>query len=290
MLAAGEAAKDVARTGAEAGAGALGVAGGDGTLAGVAAVALEADLPFVPIPFGTRNHFARDVGFEPDDPIGALAAFAGGEERRVDVGLVGDRVFLNNVSLGVYASLVHDPRHRTKNRLVAFARMVAAVFGRARRPLAVSFEADGRRDRHEALVVVVSNNDYDVGTLADLETRARLDEGLLHAYVVEAAARRTLLALLARAAVGRAKEASGWAAYAAASLSVESARPRIHAAVDGEPVVLPGRLDFAVRPRALRVLVPPTRDGAQSGSEPLLGLGIDPDPPPPHPPKGAATP
>ena len=50
------------------------MAGGDGSLGAVAAVALERDLPFVPVPFGTRNHFARDVGFDGDDPIGALAA------------------------------------------------------------------------------------------------------------------------------------------------------------------------------------------------------------------------
>src|SRR5690348_13950758 len=78
----------------------LGAAGGDGSVAGVAAVAVERDLPFVCVPFGTRNHFARDLGLDPDDPIAALDGFAG-EERRVDVGRVGERRFLNNVSLGL---------------------------------------------------------------------------------------------------------------------------------------------------------------------------------------------
>ena len=55
----------------------LGMAGGDGSLAAVAEVAIERDLPFVCIPFGTRNHFARDIGLDRDDPIGALAAFDG---------------------------------------------------------------------------------------------------------------------------------------------------------------------------------------------------------------------
>ena len=51
------------------------MAGGDGSLAAVAAVAIERDVPFVCIPFGTRNHFARDLGLDRDDPLGALAAF-----------------------------------------------------------------------------------------------------------------------------------------------------------------------------------------------------------------------
>src|SRR5918992_558854 len=69
----------------EADADALGMAGGDGSLGRVAAVAIERDLPFVCIPFGTRNHFARDAGLDRHDPIAALDAFAG-RHRRIDVG------------------------------------------------------------------------------------------------------------------------------------------------------------------------------------------------------------
>ena len=78
---------------------ALGCAGGDGTVAAVAAVAVERDLPFVCVPFGTRNHFARDLGLDRADPIAALDAF-GGTERRIDVGRANGRLFLNNVSIG----------------------------------------------------------------------------------------------------------------------------------------------------------------------------------------------
>src|SRR5690349_5007460 len=85
---------------------AIGMAGGDGSLAPVASVALERGLPFVCIPFGTRNHFARDLGLDRDDPAAALAAFDG-IERRIDVGRANGRVFLNNVSIGAYAVLVH---------------------------------------------------------------------------------------------------------------------------------------------------------------------------------------
>ena len=47
-----------------AGADALGMAGGDGSQAAVAAVAAEHDLPYVCVPAGTRNHFALDLGID----------------------------------------------------------------------------------------------------------------------------------------------------------------------------------------------------------------------------------
>jgi len=266
LLHEGADAAELARAALGRGASALGVAGGDGTLALVAEVAVDEEVPFVAVPFGTRNHFARDAGYDRDDPLAALAAFDGGIERRVDVGVVCGRLFLNNVSLGVYAAFVHDADQRTKNRLLAGLRMIPAVFGRSRRPLDLSFELEGKgeREHHRALVVLVANNDYGFQTLADLEGRECLDEGRLHAYVIEAATRRTLLALLWRVLRGRADRAKGWAEYAAERFRVEFHRPGLQAAIDGEAVVLEPPFEFEVRAGALRLLIPPSsRDGSQ---------------------------
>ena len=100
------------RQAVEGGADALGMAGGDGSLAVVATAALTHGLPFVCIPAGTRNHFALDLGIDRRDVVGALGAFADGVERRIDVGMVNGRLFLNNVSLGVYADAVRHPAYR----------------------------------------------------------------------------------------------------------------------------------------------------------------------------------
>jgi len=106
----------------------LGIAGGDGSLAAVAAAALDTDAGFVCVPFGTRNHFARDVGLDRADPLAALPALVDGVERRIDVGRVGDRLFLNNVSLGIYARLVHRrEHHRRRGEALARLKGLAAV-------------------------------------------------------------------------------------------------------------------------------------------------------------------
>ena len=260
ILARADDAAALAREAAERGAEALGIAGGDGSLAAVAGAALDAGIPFVPVPIGTRNHFARDAGFDIEDPIGAHAAFEG-EERRVDAGVVCERLFLNNVSLGVYAQLVHDPAHQTKSRVVAAARMIPAAIGVSRRPLDLAFDLDGDRAHHRALVLLVGNGGYELSP-GGFGRRERLDEGRLHAYVVEAGGRGTIIGLLWRAVLGRIEQAHNWAEYAAAAFTVESKRPRLHAAIDGEAVELETPLDFEVRPRALRILVPPgSRDG-----------------------------
>jgi diacylglycerol kinase family enzyme len=231
------------------------MAGGDGSLAAVAGVAVEAERPFVCVPFGTRNHFALDLGLDPEDPIGALGAFAG-QERPVDIGRVGERWFLNNVSLGLYASFVHDPAKKTRNRLVALLRMLPAALGRSRKPLDLSLDVDGKGEHHSALVVLVAVNDYTMRSMADPGRRETLDAGELHAYVIEAVSRRALLGLFGRAVAGGLERAEGWTEWVAERFRLEASREHLHAAIDGEPVVLEAPLDFEVRPRALRVLLP----------------------------------
>src|SRR4029077_15240095 len=106
--------EDPAEAARASGAEILGMAGGDGSLAPVARAALDAGAAFVCIPLGTRNHFARDLGLDRNDPLAALGAFAGGTERGVDVARVAERLFLNNVSFGAYAGLVREREHHRR--------------------------------------------------------------------------------------------------------------------------------------------------------------------------------
>jgi len=217
----------------EAGGDALGIAGGDGSLAAVAQVAIKRELQFVCVPFGTRNHFARDLGLDRADPLAALAVF-GGEERRIDVGRVGKRVFLNNVSLGAYASLVHRREaHRRRRDALAGIRALLRTPAH-RRPLRL--RVDGKPV--SARVVLIANNAYEL-RLFDLGARPNLTEGCLHLYSAGG-----LLPTDWDERVGQVFELDG--------------RSVLQAAIDGEPVELQLPLVCRLEAEALRVLVPPS--------------------------------
>ena len=223
---------DVSALARSAAAEVLAIAGGDGSLAPVAAAAIERDLPLVCVPLGTRNHFARDLGLDRDDPLAALDAFDG-SERRVDVGCAGDLLFLNNVVFGVYARLVHRrERHRRRHEALARLRALAILI---RHPQPLRLSVDG--SPLSARVVVVASNHYDLQLLS-LGERERLDEGLLHLY-----AARGLLP-------------GTWDERTGEGFRVDSPTRRLRAAIDGEPVTLELPLELWIRPRALRVLVP----------------------------------
>jgi diacylglycerol kinase family enzyme len=212
--------------------GPLGVAGGDGSLAAVADVAIDRGSPFVVVPFGTRNHFARDVGLDRDDPLAALDAFSG-RERRADVGRVNDRLFLNNVSLGVYARLVQR-RESHRKRRDAFARLRALGL-LLRRPGSLGVTIDD--SPAHARVVLVANNAYKLD-LFSIGEREQIDEGKLHLYVAHG------------------WFPTNWEEQAAETFTVDARAGRLRAAVDGEPEELKTPLRFEIQPQALRVLLP----------------------------------
>jgi diacylglycerol kinase family enzyme len=229
---------ELARAAVEGGADTLGVAGGDGSLAIVAGVALEHGLPFVCVPAGTRNHFALDLGLDRHDLVGALDAFTAGIERRIDVGEVNGRFFLNNVSLGIYGDAVREPGYRD-----AKGRTLLETAVRVLGPSAAADDleiVDDRGSIHRAPeVALVSNNPYALEPPHALGTRPRLDGGKLGVIVLDAPR------------AGRAPRR----AWTASRLDIAALGP-VHAGIDGEAVDLIPPLRFAIRPGALRVRVP----------------------------------
>jgi diacylglycerol kinase family enzyme len=253
-LASGDDPARLAREAVAAGADAVGVAGGDGSLGLIAAVAVELGVPFVCVPAGTRNHFAHDLGLDRADPLAALDAFTG-LERRIDVGMVGDRMFMNNVSLGAYADVVAEPGYRARKLATARVVLQAAVRGERAR-LAVEFRDPDGRLHEEVLVLLVANNKYQLKQASELGARDRLDDGVLQVSALRARTGAALAVVVAQAAVGRARSGATWAQWETTALQVASKLPDLPAGVDGETVMLSTPLEFRILPRALRVLVP----------------------------------
>ena len=159
------------------GADGLAMAGGDGSQAVVAAIAAELDLPYACVPAGTRNHFALDLGVDRDDVVGALDAFVDGGERRVDLAEVNGRVFVNNVSLGLYADAVQRKGYRDA-KLRTLLDTVPEVLGPDGTGLDLRWTGPDGHEHRSGAAILVSNNRYRLGHAVGSGTRPRIDDGL----------------------------------------------------------------------------------------------------------------
>jgi diacylglycerol kinase family enzyme len=258
-LHAGEDLETLVREAVDAGADALAMAGGDGSQAVVAALAAEADLPYACIPAGTRNHFALDLGVDRDDVVGALDAFVDGGERVVDLAEVNGRVFVNNVSLGVYAQAVQQEGYRAA-KLRTLLDTVASSRAPEGASQDLSWITPGGRTLQGAAVVMVSNNQYRLSGAAGAGTRPAVDQGLLGVTVVDPPV------------TGVRRRRRPWRQWVTPDFRVEATRP-VPAGIDGEAVVLTPPVVFRSRPAALRVRVAAHHPAASpSAIEPVGAL------------------
>jgi diacylglycerol kinase family enzyme len=246
----GQLAADAVARGADA----LGMAGGDGSLAIVAAAAGENELPFICIPAGTRNHFARDVGVDRSDVLGALDAFTDALERRIDVAEVNGRVFLNNVSLGIYGDAVQRPEYRDA-KLRTLLESVDEVLGPSGTADELHVVDDLGREHTHPAVVLVSNNPYALEGPLVPGARPRLDSGVLGVVVLDARP------------VGPHPPMRAWTT---ASLEVGGPGP-VRAGIDGEAGELRPPMIFRTRPMALRVRISSRHPGVPPPGRSPLG-------------------
>ncbi|MBJ7328320.1 MAG: diacylglycerol kinase [Solirubrobacteraceae bacterium] len=236
----------------ERGADGLAMAGGDGSQAVVAAIAAELDLPYACIPAGTRNHFALDLGVDRDDVVGALEAFVDGGERIVDLAEVNGLVFVNNVSLGLYAEAVQREGYRDA-KLRTILNTVPEVLGpEGGGALDMRWDGPGGHEHHGGAAVLVSNNRYRLGRAIGSGTRPRIDDGLLGVTVIGAHR-------------GRGEDGGRlqrpWREWTAPTFEVDADHP-VPAGIDGEALVLDPPLRFTIRPGVLRVRVARAHPGA----------------------------
>jgi diacylglycerol kinase family enzyme len=236
------------------GADALGMAGGDGSLAVVASAAAARGLPFICVPAGTRNHFALDLGVDRGDVAGALEAFTDGAERRVDVAYVNGRAFVNNVSLGIYGEAVQHASYRDA-KLRTLAETARRVIGPGGQPSTLHVVDDAGLEHSTPAVVLVSNNPYALDR-PPLGTRPSLSGGMLGIIVLDAP--------FAGHAPGRA-----WSA-ATAEVRADDSVP---AGIDGESVCATAPLRFRISPSALRVRISSRHPGVSPSGRVKAGGG-----------------
>ena len=244
----------LARQAVDGGADLLGVAGGDGTQALVAGVAAGRDVPMMVISAGTRNHFALDLGLDRDDPSACLDALTDGVELRIDLGLIGDRTFVNNASFGAYAQIVQSPAYRDDKMGTTLQTLPDLLTGHQGARLVVRVDGQVILDGPQA--VLVSNNPYESGDIAGLGRRARLDQGLLGVIGVKVDSAAQAAGLLRKTPRSR-----HLTMLTAREVIIDADQPQIPVGIDGESVLMPTPVRCTIRPLALRVQVPRDRPG-----------------------------
>lgn len=251
----------------------LGVAGGDGTVSAVAAVAADTDRPLLVVPAGTRNHFARDLGLDIRNPEASLRALIDGVPLCVDLGSIGPHVFVNNVSFGLYADALLEPGYRDdKARTLA---SVAPDYLKGKQFVDADVDTPQGTVRSPQLVLV-SNNPYHVATPRYLGRRFTLTSGLLGGIVLKRPPEappdllRHLRGELLRRQPGPGTAGDPAITWTAAGITLHGRGRQLHAGIDGEPVTLLLPVTCEARPRGLRVLLPRDRPGVPR--EPVPGL------------------
>jgi diacylglycerol kinase family enzyme len=245
---------DLAKGALSDGADVIGMAGGDGSQALVATVAMQHDVPHVCIPAGTRNHFALDLGIDRDDVIGALDAFTDGVEQRIDLARVNEHVFVNNASLGVYAQVVQSDAYRDA-KLETWAKMLPELLGPGASPIDLEFDGPDGTELRDAPLVLVSNNPYRLTRLAGAGTRARLDTGRLGIVAARIRAASDITELVMLETVGQVQRFPGLLEWTEPEFEVRSSSP-VAVGLDGEALSLEPPLQFLSLPGALRVRLP----------------------------------
>jgi diacylglycerol kinase family enzyme len=231
--------------------------GGDGTVNAVASVLAGTTTPMGVLPLGTLNHFAKAAGIPLDLPE-AVKTIAAGHTKRVDVGRAGDRVFVNNASIGIYPSIVESRERLQKQGRSKWAALVLATADVLRRDeeIMIGLERESTRILARTPFVFVGNNEYRVEGFG-IGARARLDAGRLYAYFAPPVRTRDLPKLFAQAVFGLARRDHALQSIDGAELWADTPLARsIDVACDGELLTLTTPLHFQSCPGALLVFAP----------------------------------
>jgi diacylglycerol kinase family enzyme len=254
VLQAGDDLRTVVERAIRDGADVVGMAGGDGSQALVAGVAMEHDVAHVCVPAGTRNHFALDLGLDRDDAVGALDAFTDAVERRIDLASVNGRVFVNNASLGVYAGVVESGDYRDA-KLGTWRRRLPDLAGPDAPASDLAFDGPDLLERSGSTLILVSNNPYELSRPTVAGTRARLDSGQLGLVAVQVRDPSAVARFVTLSAVGQSRRMRGVLRWTAAAFEVRAAGT-VAVGLDGEALTMAPPLRFTSLPGALRVRLP----------------------------------
>lgn len=219
------------------------------------------------LPQGTFNYFARTHGI-PSDPAQALQTLLACEPMAVQVGLINERVFLVNASLGLYPELLQDREawkaRFGRSRVVAFAAALATLLGRHRQ-LRLRIERGTTVRDVNTPTLFIGNNRLQFEQVG-LAQAGALDQGCLAAVMLRPIGALAMLWLLLRGSFGTLGEADSVESVQFQRMLVTPRLPwvrtRVKVAFDGEVSTMRAPIEFRVSPKPLYLIKPKTEDGA----------------------------
>jgi diacylglycerol kinase family enzyme len=232
-------------------------AGGDGTIGAAAEVLVGSGKALGPLPLGTMNLLAKDLGIPLDLDL-AIAALGDSEMVAIDVGEVNGHKFLCNSMLGVPARLAERrERNRENMGLVGWWRQAAASLKAMYRypAMRIGLDVGDGPTTIRSKAIVIADNAYDEG-FGQVLTRSRLDRGELTLYATRRLSVWPLLRLSVRMALGRWTHDVDLETHHVRELTVTSRRKLLRVMNDGETRLLAPPLRYRILPKALMVLRP----------------------------------
>lgn len=252
----GDEVTEFARDAAQSEADAIIAGGGDGTIRSVAAEVIETDKVLGVLPFGTLNHFAKDLQI-PIELEGAVQTIIAGHTIKVDFGEVNGHIFLNNSSLGLYPNIVRERKKKQRLGHGKWPAFMWAAFSVLRRYpfLEIRLNVEGQQLTLKTPFVFIGNNEYVMETLS-IGGRGRLDGGRLSLYVTNRMGRLGLIRLALRAMFGGLRQEKDFLALHAEEIWLGTKHRRVRVALDGEVTIMEPPLHYRIHSRGLRVLAP----------------------------------
>jgi diacylglycerol kinase family enzyme len=224
--------------------------GGDGTLSGIAGMLVDTKAVFAPLSGGTLNHFTKDLGIS-QDLDEALAAVAHARPHYIDVASVNGTVFINNSSIGLYPSSLHEREQLEGKRISKWpAAVIAMVRALARYR---SYQVTIGDETFKTPFLFVGNNDYHLED-PTISGRTKLNEGLLSVYTIASASRWSLVKLLGHALVGQLAAVDEVKIWKTASLTIHTRKSQIRVSRDGEMEKVKTPLHYEIKAGKLRII------------------------------------
>jgi YegS/Rv2252/BmrU family lipid kinase len=235
----------------------IAAAGGDGTISSVAAELVNKNIPLGVIPFGTLNHFAKDLNI-PLTIKEAIENILKMKTARIDVGAVNGKYFINNSSIGLYPKVVKHRKNETERlggkKWLAMGKSILRVF-KIYPLFHTEIKLNGKIIKGKTPFIFVGNNEYQFD-LFNLGSRLKLNEGFLSVYIPKTSNRLALLKFTLLGLINKLRQEKNFITSEAEEFKINSSKKILEVALDGEVVHLAPPLNYKCIPESLNVIVP----------------------------------